>query len=46
MPRKLTTEEFIERARAAHGDLYDYSKTVYSGKDKRVAIICPDHGEV
>ena len=28
-PRKLTTQEFINRAREVHGDRYDYSKTKY-----------------
>jgi len=27
--RKLTTEEFIERAKKVHGDKYDYSKVEY-----------------
>ena len=26
---RLTTEEFIERARKVHGDEYDYSKVKY-----------------
>jgi ferredoxin-like protein FixX len=44
--KKLTTEEFIERAKKVHGDRYNYSKTVY-GKDNKteVCIICPIHGE-
>ena len=29
MPRRKTTKEFIEKARAKHGDRYDYSKVVY-----------------
>src|SRR5574344_832185 len=29
--KKLSTEEFIKRAKEAHGDKYDYSKTVYAG---------------
>ena len=29
MARRLTKEEFIERARKTHGDKYDYSKVVY-----------------
>lgn len=30
MPAKrLTQEEFIEKAKRIHGDKYDYSKTVY-----------------
>ena len=44
--KKLTTEEFIRKAKEIHGDKYDYSKTVY-GKDNKtkVCIICPIHGE-
>ncbi len=43
MPRKLTTEEFITKARAVHGDKYDYSKSVYSGYRKKLLIRCPLH---
>lgn len=43
--RKYTKEEFIEKARAVHGDKYDYSKVVYVHSDKKVKIICPIHGE-
>ena len=45
MGKQLTTEQFIEKARLVHGDKYDYSKSVYGGKDKKVCIICPEHGE-
>ena len=41
----ITTEEFIIEARKIHGDKYDYSKTVYNGMDKKICIICPEHGE-
>lgn len=40
-----TTEEFIEKARKVHGDLYDYSKVVYKNNTTPVCIICPEHGE-
>ena len=42
---KMTTEQFIEKAREIHGNKYDYSKTIY-GKNNRdsVEIICPIHG--
>ena len=43
--KKLTTEQFIEKARKIHGDKYDYSKVIYNGYDKEVTIICPIHGE-
>ena len=43
--RKLTTEEFITKAREVHGDKYDYSKTVYNGAKSDVVITCPTHGD-
>lgn len=43
--KKLTIEEFIERARKVHGDKYDYTKVGYKGNDIKVCIICPIHGE-
>lgn len=45
MPRRLTTEGFIERAKAIHGDKYDYSKTVYKNAHADVIITCPIHGD-
>ena len=44
-PEVHNTEDFINRSRKAHGNKYDYSKTVYSGCDKKVTITCPDHGD-
>ena len=43
--KKLTTEEFVERARIVHGDKYDYSKVKYVDSNTKVTIICPTHGE-
>jgi hypothetical protein len=43
--RKLTTEEFIEKAKKVHGDKYDYSKVEYTHSKEKVCIICPKHGE-
>jgi len=45
MSKKLTTEEFIKRAKEVHGDKYDYSKVEYKGNHTKVCIICPEHGE-
>jgi hypothetical protein len=42
---KLTTKEFIEKARLKHGDKYDYSKAEYTNSKTKVCIICPEHGE-
>ena len=43
--KKLTTQDFIERARKIHGNFYDYSKVDYKGRDINICIICPIHGE-
>lgn len=43
--KKLTTEEFIKKAREVHGDKYDYSKVEYVNNKTKVIIICPIHGE-
>lgn len=43
--KKLTTEEFIERARQVHGGLYNYSKVKYLSWSEKICIICPIHGE-
>ena len=45
MPKKLTTEQFIEKAREVHGDKYDYSLTKYILRGSKLKIICPEHGE-
>ena len=42
---KLTTEEFIKRAKEIHGNRYDYSKANYTGTHNKICIICPEHGE-
>lgn len=39
------TEYWINMAKEAHGDKYDYSKSVYTGNACKVIIICPTHGE-
>ncbi len=44
MPR-LTTEEFISRARRVHGNKYDYALVEYSVTRVPVKIICREHGE-
>lgn len=42
---KLTTEEFVKKAKEVHGDKYDYSKVNYIDANTKVCIICPVHGE-
>ena len=41
----MTTEEFIHKAKAVHGDKYDYSKVEYVNYRTRVLIVCSEHGE-
>ena len=43
--KKLTTQEFIEKAYKVHGNKYDYSKVNYINSRSKVCIICPIHGE-
>lgn len=45
MSTRLTTEEYIKKARQKHGNRYDYSKTVYVRSRDKVTIICPKHGQ-
>ena len=45
MGKFLTTDDFINRAKKIHGDKYDYSKVEYERSNKKVCIICPEHGE-
>lgn len=38
------TKEFIEKAKKIHGDKYDYSLVDYKHSQKKIKIICPEHG--
>lgn len=42
--RKLSQEEWIEKAKKVHGDFYDYSLIEYINGSSFVKIICPKHG--
>lgn len=42
--KKLTTDEFIERAEEMHGKQYDYSLVNYVGAHNHITVICPKHG--
>ena len=42
--RKLTTEQFIEKARKVHGGTYDYSLVKYINYKSNVSILCKTHG--
>src|ERR1035437_3544947 len=43
--KKLTNEEFIEKAKSVHGDLYGYSLVEFVGVNFKVRLICSKHGE-
>ena len=43
--KKLTTEEFINRAKNVHGNTYNYDKVEYDGLNKKVIIGCKIHGD-
>lgn len=48
MPPKgsgITTAEFISKCKLTHGNKYIYDKTVYTGANNKIIIICPEHGE-
>lgn len=45
MPRKVTTEEFISRAKEIWGDQYLYDRSVYIGNQKPITITCRLHGD-
>jgi len=38
-------DAFVAKARAVHGDKYDYSNSVYIGAKKKITVLCPEHGE-
>lgn len=44
MPPKLTTQNFIDRARIIHDDKYGYALSVCQGGCKKVLIYCREHG--
>ncbi len=45
MAKKLTTAEFIKRARCIHGDKYDYRFVNYVNAHTKIVVVCPLHGE-
>lgn len=42
---KKTTEQFINESKKVHGDIYNYSKVIYTKSKNNVVIICEKHGE-
>lgn len=42
---KYDTKKFIERSNIVYGNKFDYSKSIYTGFDKKIIIICKICGE-
>jgi len=43
--QRMTTDEFIEKAKEVHGDKYTYDNVDYKGAGEFVNITCPKHGD-
>lgn len=41
--KKLTNNQFIEKAKIIYGDKYDYSKVKYINNRIKVCVICKEH---
>lgn len=42
---RLTTSEFIRRAKSKHGDRYSYERTIYTNRRSRLIVTCKNHGD-
>jgi hypothetical protein len=40
----LTKEQFLQKSREVHGDLYDYTNSHYISSKEKIEINCPFHG--
>lgn len=38
-------KQFLEKAKASHGEIYDYSLVDYINADTKIKVICSSHGE-
>lgn len=46
MPRKLTRDEFILKAKSKHGELFDYSFIEYVNSETKVTLVCRKCGSI
>lgn len=44
MTKALTQEQFVEKAKSIHGDVYDYSKTKYVKSNTKIIVSCIKEG--
>lgn len=42
--KRVSTKDWIDRAKSVHGDEYDYSNSHYINANTRVTVICRKHG--
>jgi len=45
MAKRMTTQQFIEKAKSVHGDRYDYTRVIYLSSKSKVIITCVEHGD-
>lgn len=43
--KRLTTDEFIRRAKSKHGDRYIYARAIYKNRRSKITITCKEHGD-
>lgn len=43
--RRRTLESFVEQARLKHGLKYTYLALDFSGRNSKIKLVCPEHGE-
>lgn len=43
--QRMSTEDFIRKAKSVHGYLYDYSQSICLGSKEKITIICSKHGK-
>lgn len=43
--RRLTQDEFLDRANKVHNNKYDYTKAVYTHMTEKITITCQKHGD-
>lgn len=45
LKKRLTTQDFVEKASIIHNNKFDYSEVRYATSLEKVDIICPNHGK-
>lgn len=45
MPRRLTTDDFINKSKLRHGNRYDYRFVEYKNSRNSVVLVCRQHGK-